>query len=184
MKCKIKKLFILILILLSLAFLGRLLTAEADYEVFTRSSKLAESANFMKLPEIPLNHTETGEVSGTHLTTSEPEKPSSEWIRGQFGGDTLLARLAECESGGNPNIPPTLDTNGKHSYGLLQFQLPTFLDYGKHYGILPSNMTEKEALEVIYDSHLQVDIAEKILEEKGGWRHWHNCATKLGINYD
>ena len=67
-----------------------------------------------------------------------------------------------------------LDTNGKYSYGLLMFQMKTWLFYGKKFGATREN---------IYDGELQRKVARKILDD-GGWRHWWTCSkavtAKLG----
>lgn len=74
--------------------------------------------------------------------------------------------LAECESQGNPDIPPHVDTNGYYSYGLLQFQLSTWLKYGKDFGATREN---------IHDGELQKAVARDMLDN-GGRNHWYNCA--------
>jgi hypothetical protein len=68
--------------------------------------------------------------------------------------------LAQCESMGSTTIK-VLDTNGKYSYGLLQFQMGTWLKYGG---------TKQN----IYDGVLQTKIARGILDD-GGWGNWYNC---------
>ena len=91
-----------------------------------------------------------------------------------------IYKLCDCESDFNPNVR-VLDTNGYYSYGILQFQLYTFINYGKKHGILPKELTENEARILIYNPHVQVAIAKEILKEPKGYRHWLNCAIKKGI---
>lgn len=89
--------------------------------------------------------------------------------------------LAMCESTNRPNIR-IVDTNGYYSYGALQFQLGTFISYGKKYGILEKDITQDEARTLIFRADLQRAIATEMLKEVGGWRHWTNCAKKIGLN--
>ena len=75
-----------------------------------------------------------------------------------------MESLSECESGGSTTIK-VLDTNGKYSYGLLQFQMGTWLKY-KNLGATREN---------IFDGELQKTIARSMLDA-GGWRNWLNCS--------
>ncbi len=95
-----------------------------------------------------------------------------------------LYTLENCESRGREDIK-ILDSNKKYSYGVLQFQMDTFLREGKKYGLIEANLTSKEVLEtkMIYDVDLQESIANRILLD-GGESHWHNCwHTKLKTKY-
>ncbi len=80
----------------------------------------------------------------------------------------------ECESMGSTTVR-VLDTNGKYSYGFLQFQMATWLGYGKQFGATKEN---------IYDAELQKKVARYMLDnpkETGGWKNWYNCTTqKIG----
>ena|SRR3990167_1774627 len=82
--------------------------------------------------------------------------------------------LANCESGGNEKIK-ILDTNLKYSYGLFQFQLATWIEYGKDFGATRQNISS---------STLQRKVARSMLDD-GGWRHWYHCSNliekKLGL---
>ena len=91
-----------------------------------------------------------------------------------------LNTLEFCESRGRENIK-ILDSNHKYSYGILMFQMDTFLANGKKYGILSSDMTAKRAEEsrLIYDVDTQERIATQMLLD-GGHSNWLNCFnTKL-----
>lgn len=85
--------------------------------------------------------------------------------------------LKSCESQNREDIT-ILDTNKKYSYGGLQFQLGTFMGYGKLYGILPEEFTDKEGLLLIHNPFVQRAIARKMLDD-GLWKHWLNCAKTL-----
>lgn len=82
--------------------------------------------------------------------------------------DIWLSALIDCESMGSTTVR-VLDTNGKYSHGLLQFQLSTWLSYGKEFGATKKN---------IYDGELQKIVARNMLD-KGLWRHWYNCSKRI-----
>jgi len=50
-----------------------------------------------------------------------------------------ISHLADCESHASTTVK-VLDTNGKYSYGLLQFQMQTWLAYGKSFGATRENI--------------------------------------------
>lgn len=79
-----------------------------------------------------------------------------------------IRELEQCESTGSTTIK-VLDTNKKFSYGILQFQMATWLKFGKDYGTTAAN---------IYDPELQETVARQMLDA-GGERNWLNCATKI-----
>jgi len=60
--------------------------------------------------------------------------------------------------------------NDKYSYGVLQFQMATWLSFGKSFGTTADN---------IYDKSLQETVARSMLDN-GGWRNWFTCAKKTG----
>lgn len=83
--------------------------------------------------------------------------------------DTWLDRLEGCES--EHRDVTVMDTNGKYSYGWLQFQQSTFDTYGKIYFLPHSNIHSRDQ---------QYAIAEKMIAD-GLWRHWYNCTIKIGL---
>ncbi len=93
--------------------------------------------------------------------------------------DPILSRLATCESGNSPD-KVILDTNGLKSYGLLQFQLKTFMSYGVKYGILPSNITADQARDLIMSPELQKELAREMLKNNLGY-HWKNCMKQISL---
>ena len=80
-----------------------------------------------------------------------------------------IDKLAMCESHGNDSAA-IVDTNGYWSRGRFQFQLATWLHYGKAYGATRAN---------IFDGELQEKVVREMLDA-GGWRHWYNCGKRLG----
>lgn len=93
--------------------------------------------------------------------------------------DEWLDSLSQCESGGRENIT-VLDSNNRYSYGILQFQLNTFIGYGKQYGILPQEFTRHESLLLIHNPFVQRAIAREMLSD-GLSYHWKNCAIRIGL---
>lgn len=93
--------------------------------------------------------------------------------------DYFVDRLAMCESENRENIK-TLDSNNKYSYGIVQFQEDTWKNALRKYGYFPE-AEDSELMNHIYDGKLQKEVAKKMIQD-GGWRHWKNCATKIGID--
>ncbi|MGO2750025.1 MAG: transglycosylase family protein [Pseudoclavibacter sp.] len=68
--------------------------------------------------------------------------------------DATLARIAQCESGGNPSI-----NTGNGYYGMYQFSLPTWQSVGGTG--LPSDASLEEQT-----------MRAKMLQAKAGWGQW------------
>lgn len=79
------------------------------------------------------------------------------------GGD-VWARLAQCESGGNPSI---VSRNGLY-HGLYQFSVATWQSVGG--AGLPSQASPAEQTE-----------RAQILQARSGWGQWPACSRKLGL---
>lgn len=102
-----------------------------------------------------------------------PEQPKDATIQ------LKVEKLIECESGGKNVV--ILDTNGLHSYGILQFQKATFISYMKRYALAP-RAEQKELENFLQDSEIQRELAYRMLEEDPkNVRHWYNCAKAKGI---
>ena len=99
----------------------------------------------------------TANTSPTVLTVPIPN-PQTQW----------LTALSNCESNGSTTVR-VLDTNGRYSYGLFQFQLGTWLAYGKDFGATKEN---------IYSPDLQWEVAKSMLDA-GGWKNWWNCGRDV-----
>lgn len=95
--------------------------------------------------------------------------------------DEWIENLHQCESGGRNEIT-ILDSNNEYSFGGLQFQLSTWMSFGKLYGILPQEFTNKEGLLLIHSYSVQKAIAKEMLDDKLSY-HWKNCRDKIGYNY-
>lgn len=87
-----------------------------------------------------------------------------------------LDDLVEFESSGVYGVK-VLDTNGKYSYGCLQFQMATFLGSAKRY-----NIDVGDAETTIFDCDLQKRIAREMLEnEPRAWRNWYTSIAVRGL---
>jgi len=81
--------------------------------------------------------------------------------------DLWVEQLHQCE---NPdNVPWIWDTNGKKSFGALQFQLGTWLTYGKKFGATKDNIS---------DDYLQRQVAKGMLDN-GLSYHWKACSARV-----
>lgn len=109
------------------------------------------------------------------LTAAAPTAPE---IRPTHQQETWIAALEFCESRGDTSAK-VFDSNDKYSYGAFQFQMQTFLSYGKKYGLVATSTTEKDGEKLIYDYGLQRRIVA-IMLSNGLSNHWRNCAKKLG----
>ena len=78
-------------------------------------------------------------------------------------GDDVWAKLAQCESGGDPKT-----NTGNGFYGMYQFTLETWQSLG-------GTGYPYEA-----DAATQTAMAKK-LQAQSGWGQWPGCADKLGL---
>ena len=78
-------------------------------------------------------------------------------------GDDVWAKLAQCESGGDPKT-----NTGNGFYGMYQFTLETWQSLG-------GTGYPHEA-----DAATQTAMAKK-LQAQAGWGQWPGCADKLGL---
>mgnify|MGYP001590536967 CR=1 FL=1 len=88
--------------------------------------------------------------------------------------------IMQCESKGNPNAINENDKKitGYSSYGLYQFQPPTFLKAGIKYKIFPPETTLKEAMKYIKNPIYNAAVAHALLEDEQ-YNHWKNCYEKI-----
>lgn len=89
----------------------------------------------------------------------------------QDAKDVWINDLAICESGFRDVT--VLDSNKKYSYGVLQFQMNTWLPYGKAFGATAKN---------IHDPVLQHQVARSMLDIGLGYK-WKNCVAKVTKKY-
>ena len=96
--------------------------------------------------------------------------------------EVYIHAIEFCESHGKENIK-IMDSNNRYSYGVLMFQVETFLREGKKYGIIDEDTTSKQGEKLIYNVDLQEKIAHQMLLN-GGERNWYNCwKQKLKTKY-
>lgn len=95
--------------------------------------------------------------------------------------EDLVARLADCETGGtaNPDAVITTDANGQSSMGRLQFQARTVIAFTRE--IEDRRIDAGEARRIALDGQRAATLAKKIIFERDGAQHWHRCARKLGL---
>lgn len=75
----------------------------------------------------------------------------------------IWARLAACESGGNPAT-----NTGNGYYGAFQFSLPTWRSVG--------------GIGYPHDQPYEVQLAAaQRLQARSGWGQWPTCARRLGL---
>lgn len=84
--------------------------------------------------------------------------------------DFWLEKLEMQESGGQ-ELTVELDVNHKYSYGCLRFQMGTWEQYSKKYGVNAEIMDCKAQKQVAYDM---------IADDYNMWRAWFNSTLKIG----
>jgi hypothetical protein len=102
--------------------------------------------------------------SGSSSSNSSANESSSDEQPQSNAGDDVWAKLAQCESSGNPTI---VSSNGLY-HGLYQFSVSTWKSVGGTG--LPSQATPAEQLK-----------RAKILQARSGWGQWPHCSKKLGL---
>ncbi|MCP2285897.1 Uncharacterized conserved protein YabE, contains G5 and tandem DUF348 domains [Promicromonospora umidemergens] len=117
----------------------------------------------------PKPQPESESEPGAKSRPEQGEKPADESEQGPeptsmsaSTGDAL-ARLAECESGGDPGA-----NTGNGYYGLYQFSQPTWEAMGG--SGLPSDASAAEQT-----------MRARALQQQSGWGQWPTCATSLGL---
>jgi hypothetical protein len=97
---------------------------------------------------------------------AEPEK-GAEPAKPTGGGSSTWDGLAQCESSGNWAV-----NTGNGYYGGLQFDSATWSDFGGTKYAPRADQATKEQ---------QIEIAEKVRDQRGGYGSWPACARKLGL---
>lgn len=95
--------------------------------------------------------------------------------------EEIIKKLNQCENGGRWDQRAIVDTNGKYSYGGLQFQFATFKSFGLKYGVIPADWDDARIIENIYRQEMQTAIAGKMIDDGLGSRHWVNCWRIMGL---
>ncbi|WP_277681567.1 resuscitation-promoting factor [Saccharomonospora azurea] len=84
-----------------------------------------------------------------------------------IGDASVWDALAQCESTGNWGI-----NTGNGYYGGLQFNKQTWDAYGgSQYAAYPHEATREQ----------QIDIAERVRDDRGGYGAWPHCSSQLGL---
>ena len=148
------------------------------YEIITVDGKevsripVAQVVVTQKVDEVVLVGTGTTKTQEQSPPQSQAPAPSASSDSSSGGsasnghgdvGDDVWARLAQCESGGNPKT----DT-GNGFYGMYQFTLSTWQSLG-------GTGYPHEA-----DAATQTEMAKR-LQAKAGWGQWPACSSKLGL---
>lgn len=143
------------------------LTAEANIDAPIKTAKAAEKIAVAKPQQAQSTQASNAALAKAALVSGSTKLDA--WIDG----------LIQKESSGKTNIK-ILDTNNRYSYGCLQFQMPTFIAYGKKYGIISGTEANLESL--IMSCSLQRAIAKKmILDDSDNWRHWYHSVYTRGL---
>lgn len=113
-----------------------------------------------------------------HINISKQEKTLClEQNKADFIIKNWIDKLEWYESQNNEDII-IIDTNGKKSFGCLQFQKETFIRQVKKYNILPK-AEEQEIMNLILDCKLQKKLAfEMIKHNPDNWKHWRTSVVK------
>lgn len=102
--------------------------------------------------------------SSSSSSNSSGNESSSDEQPQSSSGDDVWAKLAQCESSGNPTV---VSSNGLY-HGLYQFSVSTWKSVGGTG--LPSQATPAEQLK-----------RAKMLQARSGWGQWPHCSKKLGL---
>jgi hypothetical protein len=87
--------------------------------------------------------------------------------------DAWLDLLAWKESNNNAKIR-VVDTNGRYSYGCLQFQMATFKAFMTRYGIAGMETPPAMWETLIYDCSVQKSLAKVMIQNDpvNAWKNW------------
>lgn len=102
-------------------------------------------------------------TGGKESTGAKEESSTSPAPSTTVADGDVWARLAQCESGGNPAT-----NTGNGYYGMYQFSLSTWQSVGG--SGLPSDASAEEQT-----------MRAQFLQARAGWGQWPHCAGKLGL---
>lgn len=142
------------------------------YEVVSNTAlKAGSKINLPVKRAVAANVNTTIAVPKFNLAVSDDQDKLDAWIDG----------LITKESNGRTGLK-ILDVNGHYSYGCLQFQMPTFIAYGRKYGVISGY--EDNLGSLIMSCKTQKTIAKRmILDNAANWRHWYTSVAlkNLGL---
>ena len=95
--------------------------------------------------------------------------------------DTIIDKLAECESNKNPLALNIHDKDGTASYGWLQYKPETFRKYAIKYGFIGKNASWNYIMTIIWDKEMQIRVAREMLkdEEVNPMKEWPICWQRV-----
>lgn len=94
--------------------------------------------------------------------------------------DDLLRQLAECESGGiGQSDRPIVGGRGAY-FGRFQFAPRTVIAFVRERD--GRDLSIKEAIALAHDYHQASALAEYVIFERDGIRHWPACNRKHGLS--
>ena len=113
--------------------------------------------NSLVAPRMPLYDTKMASLA---ILTAEWDKDEIQQVLREIGQNReIIEKLIKCESRGIAN-KCIIDTNGKLSCGILQFQEATFLGFCKGEWLNPID---------------QIKCANNMINQRIGPKHWYNC---------
>lgn len=150
-----------------------LLLGSASFLLWNTSIALAPSHQTTEYSVVQGNSFETSHISSYNGLPSQVLGDIVE----RLDWPEILEKLAMCESSKRTDIV-ILDSNGKLSYGLYQYQKSTWIAKMKQYNLAP-NAEEEELMNLIFDHNYQTKLTLLILKD-GGWRNWLICCQRIG----
>jgi len=92
-----------------------------------------------------------------------------------------IAKLIDCESGGNPKAYHAKDGDGTDSVGILQFKWLTFEQYARKLNVFP-HAEAAELKNIWTDPDAQINLAKEMIKSnRNNLRHWLICSKKNGL---
>lgn len=139
-------------------------TAKVTYEIVTENGEQVDKTEIDR--EVTKQPTNAVVLRGTKAPQPAPSTNNSSSSNSGGGAPTsgVWARLAQCESGGNPSI---VSSNGLY-HGLYQFSVSTWQSVGG--SGLPSQASPAE----------QTKRAQ-MLQQRSGWGQWPACSRAIGV---
>lgn len=108
--------------------------------------------------------------------------PKKSAIIEETKNQTLKNYIMACESGGNKDAINKEDAKitGWISFGLYQFQFPTWFKAAKQYKIISETTTIEEGEKLYKDPRYNAAVAHALIDN-GQTGHWKNCMQKFAL---
>jgi hypothetical protein len=94
--------------------------------------------------------------------------------------DDLLRQLAECESGGTGQPDRPIVGGGGAYFGRFQFAPRTVIAFVRERD--GRDLSTRQAIALAHDYQQAMALAEYVIFERDGIRHWPACNRKLGLS--